>query len=160
MTRRLSSSTSRAPSRRAQIAVDERGEEHRGDPDDARHAIDGELAEGFAGLGGKHQGEVLIAAQLEGGMHDTAHEEVFEVDRAVEVGAQPGEEVFQLADSQRLEQHVLAAREHAVQRGPRDPGLVGDVFDRDLGQAPPLAARLGGIEHALFRPGQDSFVRQ
>ena len=61
---------------------------------------------------------------------------------------QPGEEVLELADAQRLEQHVLAAGEHPVQRRPRHAGLGGDVFDGDLGDAPPLAARLGGVEHA------------
>ena len=131
-----------------QVAVDQRGEEHGGNADDARQPVDGQLAERVAGLAGEHQRQVLIAAQFVRGVHDAAHQQIFEVDGAVEVGAEPGEEVLELAHPQRLEQDVFAAGEHAVQGGPRHAGLVGDVFDGDLGEAPPLAARLRGVEHA------------
>ena len=107
-----------------QVAVDQRGEEHGGHADDARQPVDRELAERVAGLAGQHQRQVLVAAQLVGGVHDAAHQQVLEVDGAVEVGAQPGEEVLELAHPQRLEQHVLAAGEHPVQRRPRHAGLV------------------------------------
>ena len=131
-----------------QVAVDQRGKEHGGHPDDARHAVDGELSEGVARLGGQHQRQVLVAAQFGGGVHDAAHQEVFEVDGAVEVSAQTGEEIFELADSQRLEQDVLATGEHSVERGSRHARLVGDVLDRDLGETPAFAARLGRVEDA------------
>ena len=42
---------------------------------------------------------VYEGAQLVCRVHDTAHQQVFEVDRALEVCAEPGEEVFELADA-------------------------------------------------------------
>ena len=60
-------------------------------------------------------------------------------------GAQQREEVLQLADPHGLEQDVLAAGEHAVDRRPGHPGLGGDVLDRDLGDAPLLAAATGWL---------------
>ena len=63
--------------------------------------------------------EVLVAAQFVRGVHDAAHQQVLEVDGAVEVDAEPGEEVLELANPQRLEQDVFAAGEHPVQRRAR-----------------------------------------
>ena len=83
-----------------------------------------------------------------------AHQQVLEVGGVVDVAGEAGEEVFELAHPQRLEQHVLAAGEHAVERGPRHAGLGGDVVDGDLGDAPALDAALGAVEHArLDRAG-------
>ena len=60
-------------------------------------------------------------------------------------------EALQLAHLQGLEEHVLAAGEHPVDRRPGDPGRGGDVVDGDLFEPPSLTARLGGVEH----PGLD-----
>ena len=102
--------------------------------------VDGELAQRLAGLGREHQREVLVGAQLAGRRDDGAHEQVLERVGALDLGAQDGEEVLELADPQRLEQHVLAAGEQPVDRRPRHARFGGDVVDRDLGDAPPLAA--------------------
>ena len=104
-----------------------------------------------ARLGRQHQGEVVVGAQLAGGDDDGAHEQVLERVGALDLGAQDGEEVLQLADAQGLEEHVLAAGEHAVDRRPGHAGVGGDVVDGDLGDPPPLAAPLGGVEHPRLR---------
>ena len=82
--------------------------------------------------------------------HHGAHEQVFEVVGALDLGRQHGEELVDLAHPQRLEQHVLAAGEQPVERGPRDAAVGGDVVDGDLVEAPPLAAQLGRIEDPRF----------
>src|SRR4051794_37513118 len=90
----------------------------------------------------------MIAAQFVRRVHDTANQEVLEVGGPVEVDAEAAEELFELADTERFEQHVLAAWEKPVQRGPGDTGSRSDVLDGDLGHAPPFATRLGSVEHA------------
>ena len=80
-----------------------------------------------------------------------AHEQVFEVVGGLDLAGEQREELVELAHPQRVEQHVLAAGEDPVQRRPRDAALGGDVVDRDLGETPPLAARLGGVEDPRSR---------
>ena len=64
-----------------QVRVDHRREEDGGDADDPRQPVDGELAQRVAGLGGQHEREVLVVAQLVGGGDDGAHQQVLEVGR-------------------------------------------------------------------------------
>src|SRR4051794_26172026 len=47
-----------------EVLVDQRHEEHGGDADDPRQAVDGEGGERLARLGGQHDGEVVVDAQL------------------------------------------------------------------------------------------------
>ena len=77
-----------------------------------------------------------------------------------DLGAQHGEELVELADPQRLEQHVLAPREQPVERGPRDPAVVGDVVDGDLVEAPSFAAPLRRIEDAVLGRAHPETVRR
>ena len=64
------------------------------------------------------------------------------------------EELLELADPQRFEDHVLATGEEPVDRGPRDARRRRDVVDGDLGDAEAFATRLDGVEHpVLGRPG-------
>ena len=91
------------------------------------------------GSDGEHEGEVLVVAQLVRWRTTTVRTSRSSRSSASSRWpAEPGEEVLQLAHAQRLEQHVLAAGEHAVERRPRHAGLGGDVVDGDLGDAPAL----------------------
>jgi len=136
-----------------QVRLDERDEEDRGQADDPRQAGDGELVGGLARLGGEHQCEVIVGAQLDGGLHDAAHEQVLEADCVVDVGAEPGQELLGVTHPQGVEEHVLAAGEQPVQRRSGHAGVGGDVVDRDLAHAPLLATPLGGVEHGVLGNG-------
>ena len=129
-----------------QVGGHPRQEQLVGEADDPRHAIDGELRQRFAGLGGEHQGDVLIGAQQLGGGDDRAHDQVVEGRRVDDLALELAEELLQLVHPQRLEEHVLAAREQAVDRRSRHPAGVGDVVDGQSVESPPLGARLGGVE--------------
>ena len=73
-------------------------------------------------------------------------QQVLERVGGLDLDGEHGEELVDLANPQRLEQHVLAAGEQPIEGRPRHPRLGGDVVDRDLLEAPALAARLGGVE--------------
>ena len=150
MTRREQQFDQAAGTLAAEIRIDQRGEEQRRHPDDARQALHGELRERVAGLGRQHDRKVPIALQRVRGDDNRAHEKVFEVDRADDTLFEFDEELLELAHAHRVEHHVFAAGEHAVQRRPRHPRLGGDVVDAHLGNAPTLVAGLGGIENAGF----------
>lgn len=145
----------------AEERVDERHDEQRRHADDPRQALHRELAERVAGLRCEHQREVLVGAQVQRREHDRADEDLLEVCRTLEAVREPREEVLELADAQCVEQHVLAAGEHPVERGPGDAGLGRDVVDGHLLDAPTLAAALRGIEHArLGRPHGGETLRR
>ena len=97
---------------------------------------------------------MLVGAQLRGGGDDCPHEQVLEVGGPLDPIQQQGEEPLQLAHPEGLEEHVLAAREHPVDRRPGHVGRGGDVVDGDLLEAPPLAAGLGGVEHPHLHLGR------
>ena len=145
----------------SEVRLGERHDEQRCHADDPGQALHGELAQRVAGLGGEHHGEVLVGAQVPSREHDRAHEDLLEVVDAEQLLGEPREEVLELADPQRVEQHVLAAREHPIQGRPRHARLGGDVVDGHLLDAPSLAARLGGVEHArLGVPHEVETVRR
>ena len=118
-------------------------------------------AERLAGLGGQHQGEVLVGAQLLGGGDDGAHEQVLERVGAVDVVAQDGEELLQLADPQRLEQDVLAAGEQPVDASPgtrRTSAAMSSMVT--LANPHRSQQRLVGVEDAVLGVGAPAMVRQ
>ena len=96
-----------------------------------------------------------VGAQFAGGHHDRGNEQIVEAVGGLDLAGEECEELLELTHPQRVEQHVLAAGEESVQRGPRHAALGGDVVDRDLGESPTLAARLGSVEDSPLRlPGQ------
>ena len=72
MTSRATMSMSDPRLRPRQELVGERDEVRGGHPDDARQAVDGELAEHGARLGRQHEREVVVVAQLARGARDRA----------------------------------------------------------------------------------------
>jgi hypothetical protein len=89
---------------------------------------------------------MLVGTQLPRRCHDGRHEQIIEIVGGLHLVGEEREELFEFANPQRVEQHVLATGEESVQRGAGDTALGGDVVDRDLGEPPALAARLGRVE--------------
>ena len=162
--RRRSGRGSRRCVRRASTSIDARAARPRsryGSASGARKAVAKRMIRGRpstvswpstrAGLGGQHQGEVVVGAQLLGGADDGAHEQVLE-----RVGA--------------LDLRRAGRRRTPPARGPAGPrtgrpcrpgtcGRSSPATRRtsaamssigDLGDAPALAAALGGVEHAVL----------
>ena len=95
------------------LAADEpldEGHEERGrHPDDAWYARRSQLVQHGPGLGREHQREMLVVAQPAGRRDHGQDEDVVERLAARDLGLQVVEELLELLDPQRLEQHVLAA---------------------------------------------------
>ena len=121
--------------------------------EDHGEAVEVERHGHLARARGQHDLEVLVRAELTGGLDDDAHEELLErVDRG-DVRLQLDEEVVAVPPSERLVEHLLATGEQSVEGGAGDAGLRGDVVDGHLGHAPALAAPLGRVEHPVLAAG-------
>src|SRR3546814_5338607 len=72
--------------------------------------------------------------------------------RGFEGAGDRSEEAGRLALEQRIENHVLAAREGPVERGPGDAGGSGDVVGGGLGDPPPADA----VDHR----GEDPLIER
>ena len=115
--RRTKRSIATAASFSVRYGPHERGEILGGDPDRARQALDGELAEHLARLGTEHDRQVLVGTQFAGRRDDQPNDEVLEIVDTFCLGGQTVEELGQLAHLQRAEQDLLATGKQAVQRG-------------------------------------------
>ena len=69
--------------------------------DDPGHAGGRQLRQRLARFGGEHHGEVVVGTQLTGGADDGAHEELVEGVGPGDLGAQPAEELLQLAHARK-----------------------------------------------------------
>ena len=94
---------------------------------------------------------MIVGTKLVRRDDDGANQQLFERVGADHAVLQAGEELLQLTHPQRVEHDIAATGKQAVQRGAGNAGGSGDVVDADLGDAPLLAALLGGIEDARLR---------
>ncbi len=123
-----------------------------GHPDDLGHAVDGEFGEHGTRLGSQHDREVAVVAQLARRSDHEPDDEVLEVVGVTDLGGERVEELGAFTGVERIEQHVLAAGEQSIQRGPRARRSRSTMSSTvTFCDAPALTARLGRVEDTCLR---------
>ena len=126
--------------------VGEGGDEAGGDTDDPVEPVEREVSEGDTGLGCEKGGEPVVLAERTGCGHDHPHEEVLEGLGPLQLVADVGEELLDGMTAHRVEQHVAAPGEDAVQGGAGDTGGRADIVHGHLVAADLVQARAGRLD--------------